>query len=170
MDSRSPLPGKIVRRQTPVAINARGIPRVLDAIKDIEAKTGGLVTFQIVDKDPAVGITVVEGDAVDANGGPGCGNVTDSPDPTSGHRYKAGANGVLNTLVYVHLGSSKCNDARTGYQPYSIAAHEIAHALGVGRHFTGFNGDEGASPELAEVLVRLYSLPPGMDVTASCLK
>jgi hypothetical protein len=170
LDDRSPLRGQVVRYQPPVAINVHSIPRILDAIKDIETKTGGMVTFTVVDADPAIGITVIEGDAVDANGGPGCGNVTDAPDARSGHRFKATPGGVLNSLVYVHLGSSRCNDARTGYQPYSIAAHEIAHALGVGGHFTGFNGDEGISAELAAVLIRLYSMPPGMDITASCLK
>ncbi len=170
LDNRNPLPGRIARFQPPVAINAHNIPRVLDAIKDIEARTGGLVTFTVVAADPAIGITVVEGDAVDINGGPGCGNVTSASDPRSGHRYRADSAGVFNSLVYVHLGSAGCNDGRTGYRPYSIAAHEIAHALGIGRHFAGFNGNEGISAEAAAVLTLLYGTPLGADMSASCPK
>lgn len=168
MSTRSTQPGKVVRRQTPVLINAHNIPRVLQAIKDIEEKTDGAVTFKIVDADPPAGITLIEGDAVGSDGGPGCGNVTDKPDARAGNRNTAGAGGVLNTLAYVHLGSTGCDDARTGYQRHSVAAHEITHALGLISHFQGFTGDEGISAEVAAALKLLYGAPPGADMAALC--
>jgi len=168
-DNGNPMRGKTVRFAVPIAINPNGSAVILTAIRHYEKATGGLVKFEIIAADPPVGITVIEGDAVASNQGkPGCGNVTSGASPTSGHRFHADPFGVLNTLTYVHLGSSACDDEATGYKPESVAEHELAHALGLGEHFPGFTGDEGLSPNLAAVITKLYSLPPGTDLTGEC--
>ena len=168
-DNGNPIPGKTVRYAVPIAINPNGSAVVLIAIRHYEEATGGAVVFKIVAEDPPIGITVVEGDAVGSNQGePGCGNVTSEASPTSGHRFHVDPFGVFNSLTYVHLGSSGCDDEATGYKPESVAEHELAHALGVGKHFPDFTGDEGLSPNLAAVVTKLYSLPPGTDMKEEC--
>jgi hypothetical protein len=168
-DRGNPTPGKTVRFAVPVAIHPHGNAVVLTAIEHYETATGGSVRFTIVSSVPKVGITVIDGDAVGSNRGePGCGNVTGSSDPTSGHRFHIDPLGVFNTLVYVHLGSSACDDEAAGYRPESVAEHELGHALGVGEHFRGFTGDEGLSANLAAVVTMLYGLPPGTDMTDVC--
>ena len=108
------------------------------------------------------------GDAVDRNGGPGCGNVTSARDLRSGHRFATGSDGVFGTRVYVHLGSSACDDTRTVNTSSSVAEHERAHALGISDHFPGFTGDEGLSREVIAVVTLLYSTAPGADMSTIC--
>jgi len=165
-DGRNPLPGRTVRFRTPIDINPNGIEEVLDAIKNYETKTGGMVTFNIVNSDPSVGITCIEGDGVNADGSPGCGNVSGEIDPYSGHNFVTGSDGAFNSPVYVHLGSSGCDHSQVGYKSYSVAEHELAHALGIGDHFKGFTGNEGLSRELIAVVTMLYSMPSGTDMSA----
>ncbi len=166
--NQNPLHGKTVRFQTPIDINPNGIILVLDAIKNYEAMTSGAVTFRIVDSDPAVGITIVEGDALTRDGEPGCGHVTCARDPRSGFTLKVSDNGVINSLLYVHLGSSHCNYTLEGFQSQSIAEHELGHALGLGKHFAGFTGIEGITLELLVTVSALYRLPPGTDLSKIC--
>jgi hypothetical protein len=168
-DRGNPAPGKTVRFAVPVAIHPHGNASVLTAIEHYQAATGGAVKFAVVSAHPPVGITIIDGDAVGSNQGePGCGNVTSGPSPTSGHRFFIDPHGAFNTLVYVHLGSSACDDEAAGYRPESVAEHELGHALGVGEHFPGFTGDEGLSANLTAVVTMLYSLPPGTDMTDVC--
>jgi hypothetical protein len=93
--SQNPLPGKTIHFQTPVDINPNGVPQVLDAIKNYEAMTSGAVTFRIVNSDPGVGIVVVEGDALNREGLPGCGHVTHQRDPKSGFTFNVKNNGTI---------------------------------------------------------------------------
>jgi hypothetical protein len=168
-DDRNPLPGKIVRFTVPIAIHPNGSAAALTAIKHYEKATGGAVSFTIADDDPPVGITIIEGDAVGSKKGePGCGNVTNGKAATSGHSFRTDPFGIFNSLTYVHLGSSGCDDEATGYKPESIAEHELAHALGVGKHFPDFTGDEGLSANLIAVVTKLYSLQPGTEMTEEC--
>jgi hypothetical protein len=167
-DERNPFAGRIVRFQTPIDINPNGNADVLAAIENYERMTGGTVDFNIVDTDPLVGISVIEGDAIDGRGQPGCGNVTNGRDAASDHVFQVDSDGIFNSLIYVHLGSSGCNHVQVGYATYSIAEHEMAHALGIGEHFTDFNGNEGLSPNLNAVVVMLYNIPPGTDMSDLC--
>jgi hypothetical protein len=167
-DERNPFAGRIVRFQTPIDINPNGNADVLAAIENYERMTGGTVIFNIVDTDPLVGISVIEGDAIDGRGQPGCGNVTNGRDAASDHVFQVDSDGIFKSLIYVHLGSSGCNHVQVGYETYSIAEHEMAHALGIGEHFTDFNGNEGLSPNLKAVVVMLYNIPPGIDMSALC--
>jgi hypothetical protein len=168
-DRGNPTPGKTVRFAIPVAIHPHGNAMVRTAIEHYISATSGAVTFKIVSADPPVGITVIDGDAVGSRQGePGCGNVTSGSDPTSGHRFLIDPSGAFTSLVYVHLGSSACDDEAAGPKPETVAEHELGHALGVGEHFRGFTGDEGLSPILAAVVTMLYGLPPGTDMADAC--
>lgn len=170
LNGRNPLPGRLVRFNTPVEVNARGIPAVLEALEVIKNLTDGKVTFKLVDKDPEVGITFILGDAIRAEGTPGCGNVTSSPDPKSGHQFSVTANGAFNSLVFIHLGginSPYCKYS-ADRKPYPIAEHELAHALGAVGHFANFTGDEGFSAEVASVIKLLYSQPLGSPSKSIC--
>jgi hypothetical protein len=166
--SQNPLPGKMIRFQTPIDINPNGLPQVLDAIKNYEAMTSGAVTFRIVNSDPTVGIVVVEGDALTRDGQPGCGHVTHQRDPKSGFTFNVTNDGTINSRLYVHLGSSACNHTREGFQPQSIAEHELGHALGLGTHFAGFTGIEGLTLELLVTVMALYRTSPGTDISQMC--
>jgi len=164
----NPLPGKTIRFQTPIAVNPNNVPRALEAIRNCEAMTGGVITFRIVDSDPQVGIVFVEGDALNRDGGPGCGHVTAGRDPQSNFTFSVTSDGVVNSCLYVHLGSGDCDPTREGFQCCSIAEHELAHALGLGTHFPGFTGIEGMSLELLVTLTALYRVPPGTDISEMC--
>ena len=164
----NPLPGKTIRFQTPIDVNSNKVPQVLEAIRNYEAMTGGLITFRIVDSDPQVGIVFIEGDALDRDGEPGCGHVTSGRDPQSGFAFSVTGDGAVNSCLYIHLGSVECDPAREGFQCCSIAEHELAHALGLGTHFPGFTGIEGISLELLVTLTALYRVPPGTEVSEMC--
>jgi hypothetical protein len=166
--SQNPMPGKTIRFQSPIDINPNGNPQVLEAIKNYEALTSGAVTFRIVNSDPAIGIVVVEGDALNREGQPGCGHVTRQRDPKSGFTFNVKSDGTINSRLYVHLGSSACNPTREGFQPQSLAEHELGHALGLGAHFAGFTGIEGLTLELLVTVTALYRTSPGTDISPIC--
>jgi len=164
----NPQAGKTIRFQTPIEVNPNRVPHVLEAMQNYEAMTEGLITFRIVDSDPAVGLVFVEGDALDRDAKPGCGRVTSERDPQSGFAFSATSDGVIHSRLYVHLGSVACDPAREGFQRSSIAEHELAHALGLGSHFPGFTGIEGISLESLVTLTALYRVPPGTPVSEMC--
>jgi hypothetical protein len=164
----NPLPGKTIRFQTPIDVNPNKVPNVLEAIRNYEAMTGSLITFRIVDSDPQIGLVFVEGDALDRDGAPGCGHVTSTRDPHSGFAFSVASDGTVNSRLYIHLGSVACNPTLEGFQPYSIAEHELGHAMGLGTHFSGFTGIEGISLELLVTVTALYRVPPGTDISGFC--
>lgn len=168
--AQNPMPGKTIRFQTPIDINPNGNSQVLAAIKNYEAMTSGAVTFRVVNSDPTVGIVVVEGDALNREGQPGCGHITQEGDPKSGFTFGVKNDGTINTRLYIHLGSSACDPTHEGFQPQSIAEHELGHALGLGTHFAGFTGIEGLTLELLVSITALYRVPPGTDMTNLCAK
>ena len=166
--SQNPIRGKIVRFQIPIDINPNGVPEVLEAIRNYEAMSGGAITFRIVNSDPAVGITIVQGDAINRDGEPGIGHVTYQRDPQSGFTFSVNSQGAINSLMYIHLGSSQHDHVREGFRPFSVAEHELGHALGLGNHFAGFTGIEGLSLEPLVTLMALYRVPPGTDISTLC--
>lgn len=166
----NPFAGRLVRFKTPIQVNTAGIPAATLALRKIDEKTDHAVTFIEVNQDPDIGIIFILGDAVSRDGAPGCGNVTSQPDPRSGVRLPASGSGELTGRMYVHLGginSSGCKYS-PDREPYPIAEHEMGHALGLGLHFTNFNGDEGFSDELAAVIKLIYSLPIGTSAVTVC--
>jgi len=166
----NPLAGKIVRYQTPVAINPHGVPQVWEAMRNFEALTSGAVTFRVVDTDPVIGIVVVTGDALNREGQPGCGHVSAQRVTPATLQLSVNRDGVIQSRLYVHLGSSHCDHVREGFQPQALSEHELAHALGLLTHFTGFTGIEGITLEMLVTLTAVYRLPPGTDVSALCAR
>lgn len=168
--SSNPLAGRLVRFKTPIQVNTAGIPAASAALRVIETKTNHVVTFTEVNKNPETGIIFVLGDAVRPDGTPGCGNVTSQPDPRSGVRLPAASSGELTGRMVVHLGGINSTGCKYSPDrlPYPIAEHEMGHALGLGLHFTNFNGDEGFSDELAAVIQLIYAAPIGTPSSAFC--
>lgn len=166
----NPLAGRLVRFKTPIQVNTAGIPAASAALRVIEAKTNHVVTFTEVNKDPESGIIFILGDAVRPDGTPGCGNVTSQPDPRSGVRLPAALSGELTGRMVVHLGGINSTGCKYSPDrlPYPIAEHEMGHALGLGLHFTNFNGDEGFSDELAAVIQLIYAAPIGTPASTFC--
>jgi hypothetical protein len=173
----NPNPGRTIRFRTPIKINPNGAGIVKIVLEKIEQETDGLVTFEIVDENPTVGIAVVVGDSCNPEKklGQGCGNVTHTEDSCKDFSiespmFQVGSDGYINSLIYVHLGSPYCDymvDNGTTSQT-AITEHEIGHALGLNAHFEGFFGNEGLSPELLVILIALYSLPSGMNMASAC--
>jgi hypothetical protein len=88
----------------------------------------------------------VEGGGTGPDGSPSCGT----------------AIGAFDSVYYVHLGSTDCDDATVGNYPSVIAEHELAHALGLMSHFDGFTGNEGLNnPNMFAVIYNLYNNPIG---------
>ncbi len=169
-DRINPLQGKTIRLKTPIDIYLGKIKdkEVFDAIHNYETKTEGLVKFNIVDKEPSTGITVILGGGSGPKGEPSCGNVvTGSKNPLADFVFHTNYDGTINSKIYIFLGSSACNYRKFGP---AISEHEVGHALGFGQHFGGFYGDEGLSFPLLEVVTALYSLPPGTDMSVACTK
>lgn len=170
-DPRNPRKGKSVRFETPIMINPNGVKEIITATENFEKATGGLVTFEIVNQDPLVGIIVDTGDGVGADGKPSCGNVTNGRNPRSGHDFLSGIDGVMKSQIFIHLGSAKCKYNQSEppiMSRFAITEHELAHAIGIGNHFDGFTGNEGLSYNVILVLKALYGMPPGSDMTQSC--
>ena len=164
----NPTPGKTIRFQTPVEINLNGVPQVREAMQNIQAMTSGAVTFKIVDSIPKVGIIVVAGDALTRDGLPGLGHVTGSRNPQSAFGLNVQGDGFIDSQLYIHLGSAQRDYIQEGFHPYSLAEHELAHALGLAEHFPGFTGIEGITMEPLVTLTALYRIPPGTDVSRFC--
>ncbi len=168
--SINPNLGKIVRFKTPIQINPGGDILVIKSIENIEKYTNNLVTFEIVDQDPPVGIIVVEGDAINQDGSPGPGNVTTERDTRGSTLFNVGNDGYITSQVYLHLSSPGWNyrDIKGVRSNTSIIEHELAHALGLGHHFEDFSGNEGFSYNVIIATIALYRIPSGTDMVNAC--
>jgi hypothetical protein len=106
------------------------------------------------------GIIVSEGTAI----GPGgavtrntCGHVSALPETTEYPENFYNSEGRINTRLYVSLSSKKCTAS------LEIAIHEFGHALGLGKHFTGFGSGKAIAPSFWQVLYTLYHNDVGIS-------
>lgn len=67
------------------------------------------------------------------------------------------ATGRINTVLYVHIGSSACESEID----LDLVVHEIGHALGLGAHFEGFGYGPAVDGNFWNVLNTLYHNPIG---------
>lgn len=84
-----------------------------------------------------------------------CGNVSNAP-YDGGYRQYVDQNGHFSTgnLVYLNLDNPQCTSSN------EIAVHELAHALGMTKHFDGFGIGDAWSGTASSVLKTLYKNPP----------
>lgn len=154
--------GHLVRWNTPIKVNTNNIARADAAIDRYGRLTNGLIYFTKTTDTPTNGIVFIEGGSRNADGSPGCGNVTNTPEPSVYVSYTFDNSYALNGLYYVHLGSTACGDAQEGNYPSAIAEHELGHVLGIMSHFSGFTGNEGLrNSNMFAVIYNMYSNPIG---------
>ncbi len=154
--------GHLVRWNTPIKVNTNNIARVDKAIDRYERLTNGLIRFTRTTGTPTNGIIFIEGSSLNADGSPGCGNVTNTQEPSVHVRYTFGNSYALNGIYYIHLGSRACDDATEGNYTSAIAEHELGHVLGIMSHFSGFTGNEGLrNPNMFVVIYNIYNNPIG---------
>ncbi len=178
----NPNLGKTFRFKTPIQIYTKGIRLINEAAANIERLTNGLVTFEIVDHEPAVGIIVIEGDVPydpsnSETGVCNCGGV--SPERVARSNgstlFSVGEDGYINSQVFYHFGGPACDLVHCSFpygaflSPTSGDEHELAHVLGLGGHFDGFTGFEGFSYNVNVVISALYSMPSGTDMSNACI-
>ncbi len=156
--------GRLVRWRVPIAVNTNHIARADEAIERFQRLADGLISFQKTEEIPVNGIIFVEGGS-EGPSAPSCGNVNNSPNPSSYITYSRDSSGALRGRYYIHLGSTACNDVTTGNYSSAIAEHELAHALGLDAHFDGFQGNEGLRhPNMFAVIYNIYNNPLGTRV------
>lgn len=154
--------GHLVRWNTPIKVNTNNIARADTAIDRYESLTNGLIYFTKTTDTPTDGIVFIEGGSRNADGSPGCGNVTNTPGSSVYVSYTWDNSYALNGLYYIHLGSTACGDVQEGNYPSAIAEHELAHVLGIMGHFTGFTGNEGLrNSSMFAVIYNMYNNPIG---------
>lgn len=154
--------GRLTRWKLPILVNTNHILRAEEAVDRFQRLTNGLITFQKTESIPANGIIFLEGGGINADGSPGCGNVTNSPEPSRYVKFERDPSGTIRGQYYVHLGSTACDDELVGDYSSAAAEHELAHILGLEAHFDGFTGNEGLRhPNLFTVIYNIYSNPIG---------
>ncbi len=169
----NPREGYTLRWRTPIKIFPNGNNAAITVAKNIEKWSNGLITFEIVNEKPTVGIIVNTGDTCnpDKNQIP-TGSASANQDDCKFYDslFHVGADGYIDSLLYIHLGTKEAGYFNTPglLNPYAIVEHEFGHALGLGDHFIGFTGYEGLPQEPREVLIALYSMPSGIDMRGEC--
>jgi hypothetical protein len=146
-----------------IPVKTNGIARAEDAINRIEEKLGRKIFDResistLPEEKITRGIIVSHGTAaapvMDKNT---CGNVGNAPHSYNYPRNFLKSTGEIDTVFYVNLGSSLCDDSKCGSLPSDIAVHEFGHALGLGPHFRGFGEGPIISNDFWDVLITLYS-------------
>ncbi|NKI26632.1 hypothetical protein HCG49_08665 [Arenibacter sp. 6A1] len=93
------------------------------------------------------GTAIGPGGVVDKNS---CGMVSKNIGTTAYPNSFYTENGTINTVLYVHLSSSKCTAS------LEVAIHEFGHAMGAGAHFNGFGHGDAINNDFWNVLYNLY--------------
>ncbi len=147
-----------------IPVKTNGIARAETALDRIEVKIGRKIFDRqsIAALDTAQikrGIIVTEGTAVEPKMNDNtCGNVGRAPKEYDYPRnFVDNKTGVIDTVLYVNLGSDFCDDRKKGETESDIAVHEFGHALGLGPHFEGFGIGPIISDAFWSVLVKLYN-------------
>jgi hypothetical protein len=170
----NPHEGYTLRWRTPIKIFPNGNNSSEVVAKSIGEMTNGLITFEIVDEAPAVGIIVNTGDACNPTKSlaPN-GDVSPNQDDCQLYDslFHVGADGYIDSVIYFHMGTKETGsyvNLPGLLNPYAGVEHEFGHALGLGGHYTAFTGYEGFSQEVKDVLIALYSMPSGTDMREEC--
>lgn len=149
---------------TPIPVKTNGISRAETALDRIEAKIGRKIfdrdlIANLPDSDIKRGIVVTEGTAAEPKMSKDtCGNVGRAPGKYDYPKNFLNNNtGVIDSVLFVNLGSNLCDDKKRGKTESDIAVHEFGHALGLGPHFEGFGIGPIISDDFWSVLVKLYN-------------
>jgi hypothetical protein len=151
-----------------IAVKLNGAAHASTALDKIEEILG----FQVFDRTSIAntpddqitrGLIVSQGTAINPSGGVDentCGMVSAGIGTTSRPQNFYSETGEINTVLYVHLSSSRC----TADLPVTI--HEFGHALGLGQHFNGFGDGDPINENFWNVLYNLYHNPIGSTESA----
>lgn len=165
---------KLKRWEGTVPVKLNGSSVAEKALDEIEKRLGVSLfdrtsIANTPDEDITRGLIVSLGTARGGDGRGSCGNVSDAPHSVgypSHYHFEAGSQapytfynyaGVINTKLYVNIGSSSC-DARL-----NIAIHEFGHALGLGEHFDGFGKGAVINDNFWKVLLTIYENNAGTN-------
>ena len=141
----------------PIPVKFNGVALAETAVNTIEEHLGLILFDQtsIADTPDDLltrGIIVSEGTTADANGMvTGCGNVSKAPGLTAWPSHFYDETGRISTKLYVNLSSPLCTAT------LEIAIHEFGHALGMGRHFSGFGIGRVIDVNFWNVLFNIYT-------------
>lgn len=96
----------------------------------------------------SIGTAVGQDGVVDSTA---CGNVSSAPNSPYINGNIVDANGNISAKLYVNIGSAGCAANNT------IAVHEFAHAIGLGKHFNGYGMNGITGGNFWNVLKTIYS-------------
>ena len=156
--------GKLKKWYGLIPVKSNGVKRAEEAMDRIEKKLGRkLFDRESIRDKPnnkisrgiivSVGTAVGEGGTVDEDT---CGHVGMKPGVTDYPKEFLKDSGEIDTVLYVNLGSARCDDSKRGRKPSDTAVHEFGHALGLGEHFPGFGDGEIISDTFWSVLSKIY--------------
>jgi len=137
------LNGSVVAQQALDVIETKLGHTLFDRTGVIDTLDSEIDTGLIISEGTAVG----PGGVVDSNA---CGNVSTAPGVTEVVRFDLNSNGVMSGKAYINIGSSACSPR------VDIAVHEIAHAMGLFNHFSGYGTGAVMNSTAWNVLYSLY--------------
>lgn len=175
--------GLIKRWRTPIPVKTKGVERFERALMRIESEIGQEIfdrnSIAAVDDERVTrGIVVSLGtarswDSVNKRAivtEESAGHVSGEPASVFYPPDFTKTLPEISTVLFVNLGSPKCDDSKKGADESDIAAHELAHALGLQHFHPAFSDREGGeivSADLWRILRIVYEHPigtPMMDV------